>query len=116
VWVEDVATCFAEAVASPRVVGETYPMGGPDAYTWPEMYAAVQRNLSPGEARDKKIVAVPAWYAKAIAGLPLVPFNKDQVIMSQEDSTCQIAKVQEDFELALAPFEETVAGYAAKIP
>ena len=113
IWVEDVATCFAEAVTSRRAVGETYPLGGPDVFTWAGFYEAVRRHL-PG-AKKKKILGVPAWYAGLIAGFPGVPFNKDQVIMSQEDSTCSIEKMRRDFEIEPAGLEETLAGYAAKI-
>ncbi|MCC6581579.1 MAG: complex I NDUFA9 subunit family protein [Phycisphaeraceae bacterium] len=113
VWVEDVARCFADAVTLDKTVGETYPLGGPDAVTWPQLYSICKRHLP--EARNKRIVAVPAWYANLIAGLPGVPFNRDQVIMSQEDSTCQTAKVEDDFGFKLAAFEPTFAGYAASI-
>jgi hypothetical protein len=58
---------------------------------------------------------VPAWYARLIAGLPFVPFNRDQVIMSQEDSTCGIGKVEADFGIHLADFEQKVKAYAASI-
>jgi hypothetical protein len=46
-----------------------------------------------------------------------VPFNRDQVIMSQEDSTCPEAPaaVARDFGLALAPFEPVLARYAEAI-
>ena len=45
----------------------------------------------------------------------LLPFNWDQVVMSQEDSICNMAKVRADFGLEPAPFEATFAGYAAEI-
>src|SRR5690606_17917883 len=114
-WVEDVAHCFAAAVESKRAVGEVYPLGGPVAYTWPDLYATVKKHLPADQVRNKKIVAVPAWYAKIIAGLPGVPFNKDQVMMSQEDSTCEIAKAQRDFEITFAAFDDKLAEYSAKM-
>jgi len=113
VWVEDVARCFAEAMSNDRTIHETYPLGGPDVYTWPGFYEACKKYLP--NPREKKIVAVPVWYARLIAGKPLVPFNKDQVIMSQEDSTCAIGKVQTDFGFELAAFEPTFAEYADQI-
>lgn len=112
VWVGDVARCFADAVDRPRCVGETYPMGGPDIVTWPQLYLAVRRSLPPERVRNKKIVAIPAWYARLIAGLPGVPFNRDQVVMAQEDSICQTAKVERDFDFKLAPLEEKLAAPA----
>lgn len=113
VWVGDVARCFAAAVDSPRAVGEVYPMGGPDAYTWPQLYKTVKQRLP--AAKNKPIVGVPVWYAKLIAGMPGVPFNRDQVIMSQEDSLCDIGKVQRDFDLTLARFEDKLAEYAPRM-
>lgn len=113
VWVEDVASCFTAALTNERTIGETYPMGGPVEMTWPQLYQTCKQYFP--KARNKPIVAVPAWYAKMIAGMPLVPFNEDQVIMSQENSTCRIEKVQGDFEIELADFEEKVAGYGGKM-
>lgn len=113
VWVEDVARCFAGSIDNPRTYGETYNLGGPDAFTWPELYAAVKSHLP--RARNKSIRAVPVWYAKLIADLPGVPFNRDQVLMSQEDSVCDIHKVQSHLGLELAAFETTVADYAPKM-
>lgn len=113
VHVDDVATLFVEALTNAKAKNETYPLGGPEAMTWPALYATVGKYLP--QARRKKIVAVPVWYAKLIAGLPLVPFNADQVIMSQEESTCSTAKVVNDFGITLQPFEETVKEYAGRI-
>jgi len=113
VHVDDVARCFVDALTNPRAKNEVYPLGGPQAMTWPQLHEIVGRHLP--DARKKKIRAVPVWYAKMIAGLPGVPFNKDQVIMSQEDSTCGTAKVENDFGITLKPFEETVKEYAGNI-
>ncbi|MEE9212982.1 MAG: NAD(P)H-binding protein [Phycisphaeraceae bacterium] len=113
VWVQDVARCFAGALTNSKSVGETYPIGGPDVYTWPQFYETCRRHLP--RARNKRIMAVPVWYASLIAGKPGVPFNRDQVIMSQEDSVCGIEKVQTDFDVELASFEPTFAEYAASI-
>ena len=113
VFVDDVATCFAGALTNPKASGETYPLGGPTAVTWPQLYETVARHLP--DKRAKRVFPVPAWYAKLIAGKPGVPFNLDQVIMSQEDSTCEISKVESDFNIKLADFETTVAQYARNI-
>jgi NADH dehydrogenase len=113
VWVDDVARCFAHAPDNPRSVNETYGVGGPDVYTWPELYATVKKHLP--KARDKRIVAVPAWLARRMAGLPGVPFNEDQVIMSQEDSTCNIEKLKDHFAFEPVAFEEKFAEYAGQM-
>ena len=118
VWVEDVARCFVEALTAPAARDKTYALGGPDVFTWPQFYQACRRHL-PG-ARRKSVVASPAWGALLLArcpGCPGVPFNRDQVIMSQEDSICPEAPatVARDFGFALAPFEPLLARYADAI-
>ena len=113
VWVDDVATCFVNAIDNEKTIRQVYPMGGPERMTWPELYKIASKHL-PG-ALPKGIVAVPAWYAKLIAPLPMVPFNYDQVVMSQEESICEITKVQNDLSIELAPFEQTFANYAESI-
>ncbi len=114
VWVEDVARSFADAISNERAINETYPLGGPDVYGWPGLYTTCHKHL-PGAKRGRKPRAVPVWYATMIAGMPGVPFNRDQVIMSQEDSTCDIAKAQEHFGFEFAEFEPTFAQYASQI-
>ena len=114
VWVEDVARCFADALTLDRTVGETYPLGGPDVYTWPGLYLTCKQYL-PGAKPRRQPLAVPVWYANLIAGKPGVPFNRDQVIMSQEDSVCETVKAREHFGFEPAAFEPTFAGYADEI-
>lgn len=113
VFVDDVAKLFADALSNDKSIGEVYPLGGPDAYTWPELYRTCHKHI-PG-ARAKPICAIPPGVAKVMAKLPGMPFNKDQVIMSQEDSVCDTAKVESHFGIELAPFEATLESYAGKI-
>jgi len=113
VWVEDVGRCFAAALTNDKTIHETYPMGGPERYTWPDMYRTIKTYLP--KARDKRIVGIPAWKAKILARLPGTPFNVDQVIMSQEDSTCDIAKVERRFGFKLKPLEEALAEYGGQM-
>ena len=113
IYIDDLAKCFADAVTNPKVKNEIYPMAGPDKMTLPQMYETCKKHL-PG-ARNKNPRAIPVWYAKIIAGKPFVPFNKDQVIMSQENSTTNTAKLEADFNITLAHFEQSFALYAAKI-
>ena len=114
VWVEDVARCFVESLSNTKAVNETYPMGGLDEYTWPQLYITCHKHI-PGAVEGRKPKAIPVWYAKLLTHMPFAPFNMDQIIMSQENSTCPIAKVQEHFGLNLAAFEPTLEGYASQI-
>ena len=114
VWVEDVARCFVDSLTNPHALNETYPLGGPDEYTWPHLYRTCHKHI-PGAVGGRGPKAVPVWYAKMIARMPFAPFNTDQVIMSQEDATCPISKVRDHFGFELAPFESTFASYADQI-
>ncbi len=113
IWVDDVARCFVGSLSAAATINKTYCLGGPDILTWPELYAAVKRHLP--AAKPKPILAIPAWKARLIAGLPLVPFNRDQVEMSQEDSLCDMTAAQADLGIQMAPFEPTLAQYASRI-
>ena len=115
VYVGDVARAFVDALEKPDTVGEIYPLGGPDVVTWPRMHNIVSEAIV---GKRRRAVAIPAWYAKAITHVvpgPLLPFNRDQVIMSQEENTCDISKSVDDFGWTPRPFEETVKSYVGKL-
>jgi len=113
VWVDDVVECFVKALENDQTISEVYPMGGPDVLTWARLYEICGHYLP--DHLSKPILAVPVWAANLVAGLPGVPFNADQVIMSQEESTCDNQKVESDFGIKLAAFEPTLAQYAERI-
>jgi uncharacterized protein YbjT (DUF2867 family) len=115
VYVDDVARAFVDALEKPNTIGEIYPLGGPDVVTWPRMHHIVSEAIV---GKKRWAVAIPAWYAKAIARVvpaPILPFNRDQVIMSQEENTCDLSKFVADFGWTPRPFAETVRGYATEL-
>ena len=115
VYVGDVARAFVDALEKPNTVGEIYPLGGPDVVTWPQMHHIVSQAIV---GKKRRAVAIPAWYAKGITHVvpaPLLPFNRDQVIMSQEENTCDISKFVDDFGWTPRPFAETVRSYAKQV-
>jgi nucleoside-diphosphate-sugar epimerase len=111
-----VARAFVDAIEKRRMIGEVYPMAGPDQITWPQLHRICSQALV---GRRRLVLPVPVWYAKMIASTPglraILPFNRDQVIMSQEDNTTDITKFKDDFGWELRPFEETLKKYAAKL-
>jgi nucleoside-diphosphate-sugar epimerase len=48
-------------------------------------------------------------------GPPLFPFNRDQVIMSQEDNTADLTKFRGDFGWEPRGFEETLTTYSSQL-
>lgn len=120
VYVGDLAEAFARAIETERTVREVYPLGGPDRMTWPEMLVAFRDAIAPGSS--KRAIAIPAWKAKAMAQLAaaasldaLLPFNVDQVIMSQEDSICDTLRVRQHLGLPLTSFAAALDQYASSL-
>jgi nucleoside-diphosphate-sugar epimerase len=115
VYVRDVARAFADALENPATIGEVYLIGGPDAMSWPQMHHMVSQALT---GKQRRARAVPAWYAKAIArAVPgaLLPFNRDQVLMSQEDNVCDLAKLKDTFGWEPQRFKDALEGYKAEL-
>ena len=64
------------------------------------------------------VMPIPAWKARLLTRIvpaALLPFNRDQVIMSQEDNTADITKLRKDFGWDPKPFEPTLREYAKQI-
>jgi NADH dehydrogenase len=115
VYVNDVARAFVDAVERPETVGRAYDLGGPRVMTWPEMHGIASRAIA---GRPRPAVGVPAWYAKLLTRLvppALLPFNRDQVVMSQEDNTCDLGTFRRDFGWDPADFETTLSQYAPQL-
>jgi NADH dehydrogenase len=115
VYVGDVARAFADALEKPQTIGEIYPLGGPDQLTWPKLHRTSAEAIV---GKRRRVAALPAWYAKALTRVTprrLLPFNRDQVIMSQEDNTCDLTKFKADFGWEPRPFEPTLREYAKQL-
>jgi NADH dehydrogenase len=115
VFVGDVARAFVDALTNRKTIGEVYLVGGPDRVTWPQLHKTVSRHVI---GRERWTMAMPVWKANLLASIgvgKLMGFNKDQVIMSQEDNTCDITKFVEDFGWEPQPFEKSLATYASQL-
>lgn len=98
IHVADLARLFCDALLISESVGKTYDVGGTHAVTWRELLALAARNYAPANKRPKPVIGMPTWWASFLASLPIpLPFNKDQIIMSQEENTCDLAPVKDDF-------------------
>jgi uncharacterized protein YbjT (DUF2867 family) len=130
VFVKDVAYCFVQSLLDPTTIGKVFPLGGPRAYSWIELYNAC-RALMPGAKHWKPIVSHPVPLAKltAILGRPImglaeavVPslglfrFDAGQVQMSQEDATCDRTIAEKAFGIRMRDFEQELSAYAERIP
>jgi uncharacterized protein YbjT (DUF2867 family) len=115
VYVQDVARAFVDALENPRTSGRTYDLVGPEHYTWPRFYQAIATAVV---GRPRATLPIPAWYARLLTRLvprSLLPFNRDQVLMSQEDNTGNIAPFVADFGWTPRALEPTLSEYAAQL-
>jgi uncharacterized protein YbjT (DUF2867 family) len=115
VFVEDVSRAFADALDRPQTIQQTYELGGAERLSWPQMHEAVA-NAIVGHRRW--VLPFPAPIAKFYAAIglgKLLGFTRDQVIMSQEDNTCDLTKFKSDFGWEPQAFETTLKTYARQL-
>ena len=115
VHIADVARAFVDAIEKPNTTGEVYPIAGPEQVTWPELHHTCAGAIV---GHQRRVAALPAWYAKALTRVvpqALLPFNRDQVIMSQEENTCDLSKFRADFGWEPRPFRAALAEYAKQL-
>ncbi|MGE5612350.1 MAG: complex I NDUFA9 subunit family protein [Bacillota bacterium] len=115
VYVKDVARAFVDALEKPQTIGQVYPLGGPDTMTWPEFHQICAQAIV---GQRRMLAPIPAGIAEALATVGignLLGFNRDQVIMSQEDNTADMTKFTEDFQWTPQPFEASLRRYADQL-
>lgn len=115
VYVHDVARAFVDALENPATIGKTYPLAGPRQYTWPDLHRAAAQILV---GHPRLVLPLPVWKAKLLTRLlppSLLPFNRDQILMSQEDNTADLTPFRRDFPWEPRGFEETLAEYANQL-
>lgn len=116
VFVQDVARAFVDALENPKTIGEVYSIGGTEQLTWPELHRRSAEAIT-GNAK-RRVMAVPDWYARMLTRVvpgPLLPFNRDQVLMSREDNITDLSKFTDDFGWKPRPFTETLKEYAGQV-
>ena len=115
VYVDDVARAFVDALQNPRTIRHIYELAGPDRMTWPQMHHLASEKIV---GKRRMAAPLPAWWAKllAAAGLgPLLGFNRDQVIMSQENNVADTTSFERDFGWKPRPMGETLREYASRL-
>ena len=112
VYVEDVARAFVDCLENPRTSKKSYDLVGAERITWPEMYGIAAEKFV---GKKKAAVGIPVWYAKLLTRiLPggMLPFNRDQVIMSGLDSVGDGEGFEKDFGWKGRGFAETLSEYS----
>jgi uncharacterized protein YbjT (DUF2867 family) len=115
VSVENVAKSFVSAIKNDGTVGKTYDLCGPEAFTWNELYDKLLAFC--GLRRPKlhlplSIARVIASVAEKVLAKP--PFNRDQLLMVQEDNVGDPKAAERDFLLEQETFDQGIARYLGK--
>lgn len=115
VLVTDVARAFVDALHKPSTIGQVYELGGPDQLTWPQFHR-ICANLIVGKKRLTVGIPIPVANLLCAAGIAgLLGFNRDQVIMSQENNTCDLTAFTRDFGWQPSAFEPALRSYAHQL-
>jgi uncharacterized protein YbjT (DUF2867 family) len=102
--VEHVARGFARALTLEATVKHTYDVGGPDAVSLVELLDAIANAL--GRRRPLKVhipLGVVRPVTQALYRLPGFPVTPDQLLMLEEDNTCDPAPFYATFGLTPVP-------------
>jgi len=99
IWVEDVASYFAKALATAEATNRTLELGGPDVETWDGLYERIKRILGkrrPTVHPPLGLVRAGAWVVEKLpTGLPLSP---DALTMLEfDDNVTDIRPAVETF-------------------
>jgi NADH dehydrogenase len=108
----DVVHCFVSALDKEETIGKVYELGGARALSFEEVVDTVLQVM--GRRRLK--IHLPVRYLKGLAyllekGLPVAPLTRDQLIMLQEDNTCEVEGIISQFGIRLQDFAVGIRTY-----
>lgn len=98
VWLGDVAAAFSRALERPETIGKTYPLGGPQVFTFDELLDEVARVT--GHRPHRKVHA-PAGLVRFQARVllrhlpPPLRVTPDQITMLLAGAECDLAPMRE---------------------
>lgn len=102
--VEQVAQAFARALALEPTVKHSYDVGGPDAVSMVELLEAIARAL--GRRRPLRVhipIGLVRSATRLLHRLPGFPLTPDQLLMLEEDNTCDPSAFYTTFHLTPVP-------------
>jgi len=110
IWVEDVASFFAQAVDAPGAANRTFEIGGPDVVSWNEFYARVKKVLGARRGTMHVPVGLARLGAAVVERLPRAPITRDQLKMLTEagDNVCDNGPALETFDVDLVGLDDQI--------
>lgn len=110
VSVDNVARAFVRALRTDESISQTYDLVGPAAFTWNELYDKLLAHH--GLRKPKLHLPIPLARLQAAVVEKMFqypPFNREQVIMAQEDNVGDPAPAEQMFGLDREAFEAGLA-------
>jgi NADH dehydrogenase len=108
IWIEDVASYFAQSVDKVEAANRIFELGGPDAVTWNEFWSRLKRAL--GQRRPSVHVPMALMRANALFTERLpgnVPLTRDLLKMLEHgDNVVSNDDAVRTFRLPLVPLDE----------
>lgn len=104
VMVEQVAEGFARAVELDRTVKHIFDVGGPDAVTVPELFDLIAAAMGRGPITKPRVpIGLVRIAAHLLGRFPFFPVTPDQLLMLEEDNTCDPTPFFSTFALTPVP-------------
>ena len=110
IWVEDVASCFAQCIDNTETYGKTYTLGGPKVYTFRALVTQVMTTLGikrPLVGLCDRLSYLQAW---VMEWLPVQLMSRDNVRSMEVDSVCD-TPFPAVFDLQPTPMEAIIPEY-----
>jgi NADH dehydrogenase len=112
IWVEDVATCFVNALENTATYGKSYDLGGPTVYTLRELIQQVMNILG----KQRPIIGLNDGLSMAQAFMmelmPIKLMSRDNVRSMQVDNICS-ASIATELDVLPTAIEVIVPEYLA---
>jgi NADH dehydrogenase len=115
VSVHVVAEGFVRGLDQARSIGQTYDVGGPEALTFNQLLDAIALAVRGRPARKLHIpVAAVHGLALVLDAVPFFPVTVDQLVMLQEDNTCDPTPFLRAFDLRDVPLRAGLEAMLAR--
>ncbi len=115
IWVDDVASFFAQAVSGEEAANRTFDLGGPDRLTWAELHALIRKTL--GKRRLAFEMPLALLKAGATVGQLLPPLDEARSaveMLDLGDNVCDPRPANEAFGISPIGIEEQVRRAVAR--
>ena len=107
IWIEDLATYFAQSVDKAEAANRTFELGGPDAVTWNEFWSRLKAALGSSRPSIHVPFGLMRLQAAVLEQLPKPPVTRDQLkMLAAGDNVVSNSDAVDTFGLPLVPLDE----------